>query len=60
MLTNTRTAYPLLQSFTAVGEFTFFERVRAAIKENLIFYSVCGTVLGVIIIYIAAVRGLKA
>lgn len=48
------TVYPLLQSYSTAGEFHFLERVRTSLKENLIFYGVCGVVMGILIIYIAA------
>ncbi|PRP89691.1 hypothetical protein PROFUN_00033 [Planoprotostelium fungivorum] len=34
------TAYPITQSFNMVGEFFFFEKIRAAIRLNLIFYAI--------------------
>jgi LMBR1-like membrane protein len=47
------TVFPLLQSYSMAGEFHILEKWRRALKENLIFYGVCGAVMAVLIIYIA-------
>jgi hypothetical protein len=32
--------YPLLQSYVCSGQFTVWDRIKAAIRENLIYYAV--------------------
>eukprot|EP01027_Heterolobosea_sp_BB2_P015396 GEZU01022030.1.p1 GENE.GEZU01022030.1~~GEZU01022030.1.p1 ORF type:complete len:589 (-),score=115.61 GEZU01022030.1:324-2090(-) len=49
---------PLSQSYATTGEFTILRKLRAAIVENLIMYSIMGGVLGVIaIIVLIVIRG---
>jgi len=38
------TAFPILQSYSCAGEFTFFEKFRSALRENIIFYLVAGVI----------------
>jgi len=49
--------YPVLQSYEESGEFTFLRKLKASIKENLIFYFV-GLVVGLILLlYVSIVDG---
>lgn len=48
------TVYPILQSYVFAGDFTFCERFRTALKENIIFYLVAGVILGILLIIIVA------
>ncbi|KAH3766087.1 G-protein coupled receptor-associated protein LMBRD2 [Pelomyxa schiedti] len=49
--------FPVMQSYSTVGEFSFFAKLRTAIKENILFYVVGGAVLGIfLIIFIALSR----
>jgi hypothetical protein len=52
-----RVLFPVLQSYVLAGEFTVFEKLRTAIKENLIFYVVAGVIGGVFIIWLAVKQG---
>lgn len=40
------------------GDFTFMERLRSAIKENLLFYLAGTIVFGVLLIIIAVTKGI--
>jgi hypothetical protein len=43
-----------MQSYVLAGEFTFIEKFRSALKENIIFYVVAGVVLLILVVYILA------
>eukprot|EP01119_Soliformovum_irregulare_P019574 TRINITY_DN6229_c0_g1_i1.p1 TRINITY_DN6229_c0_g1~~TRINITY_DN6229_c0_g1_i1.p1 ORF type:complete len:649 (-),score=115.17 TRINITY_DN6229_c0_g1_i1:51-1745(-) len=50
------TAYPVLQSYTMAGEFGVGEKMLRAVKENLIFYTICLVVVGILLIAITITR----
>jgi len=45
--------YPILQSYVTVGNFTIWEKLKASLRENLIFYgiaSIVGLIVGIPVI----------
>lgn len=42
--------YPIMQTYSMTGEFTFTDKMRTAIKSNLLLYSIMGAVMAVIVI----------
>jgi len=48
---------PVVQEFLAAGEFTFYGRLRASIKINLLFYSVLGLLGFLALAYVVVVQG---
>jgi hypothetical protein len=55
-LIRCRAVYPVMQTYCVAGEFTVGDRIRAAIKENLIFYGICLGVVLIIFLWIVANR----
>eukprot|EP01114_Cavostelium_apophysatum_P015478 TRINITY_DN4216_c0_g1_i1.p1 TRINITY_DN4216_c0_g1~~TRINITY_DN4216_c0_g1_i1.p1 ORF type:complete len:431 (+),score=84.23 TRINITY_DN4216_c0_g1_i1:183-1475(+) len=51
--------YPIMGSYVTSGEFTIGGRLRAAIKENLLFYIIGGVVLAVFLTIYAIRSGLN-
>lgn len=43
-----RGVYPIIQTYSMTGEFTFGDKMRTSIKSNLLLYSVMGAVLAVV------------
>eukprot|EP01117_Protostelium_nocturnum_P011912 TRINITY_DN4352_c0_g1_i2.p1 TRINITY_DN4352_c0_g1~~TRINITY_DN4352_c0_g1_i2.p1 ORF type:complete len:742 (-),score=199.86 TRINITY_DN4352_c0_g1_i2:78-2171(-) len=50
------TAFPITQSFCMTGEFYFFERLRAAIRLNFIFYCIYGAI-GLVGLFVLILSG---
>mmetsp|Transcript_537 Transcript_537/g.1885 ORF Transcript_537/g.1885 Transcript_537/m.1885 type:complete len:734 (+) Transcript_537:130-2331(+) len=42
--------YPIMQTYSMTGEFTFTDKMRTAIKSNLLLYSIMGAVMAIIVI----------
>ena len=50
-----RTAFPILQSYSYMGEFTPWEKFRSALKENILFYVIVGVVGLVLLILVFSI-----
>eukprot|EP00003_Mantamonas_plastica_P022724 TRINITY_DN3922_c0_g1_i3.p1 TRINITY_DN3922_c0_g1~~TRINITY_DN3922_c0_g1_i3.p1 ORF type:complete len:616 (+),score=161.65 TRINITY_DN3922_c0_g1_i3:283-2130(+) len=53
-----RLVIPLQQSYAYAGEFTVFERMKRAIRENVIFYAIAGVISLVFVIWVAIANNL--
>lgn len=49
---------PLMTSYVRSGMFAAVEKIRDAVKENLIYYTVAGLVGSGFVVYIAFAKGL--
>eukprot|EP01117_Protostelium_nocturnum_P018831 TRINITY_DN7958_c0_g1_i3.p1 TRINITY_DN7958_c0_g1~~TRINITY_DN7958_c0_g1_i3.p1 ORF type:complete len:439 (-),score=87.00 TRINITY_DN7958_c0_g1_i3:33-1166(-) len=51
------TAYPFLQSFAYAGDFSFGEKCKAAVKENMKYWMIVMCVFVPFVIYLFVIRG---
>nr|BAK02403.1 predicted protein [Hordeum vulgare subsp. vulgare] len=57
---TTWAVYPMMQEYTCAGDFTPWEKLKTAIRENLIFYGIAGGIGIVGLIYIGIAQSLTA
>ena len=50
-MNENRGVYPIMQTYSMTGEFTFGEKMQTSVKSNLLLYSVMGAVLVVVGIF---------